>query len=110
MFLGKGAQKIFSKFTEHPCRSAISVKFQSNFIGITLPYGCSPVNLLHIFRTSFPKNTSGRLLLIKIFDYQVYITRVSIVLNKELIETIYLINRDHLSYVLSIRIKKFIRN
>ena len=26
-------------------------------------YGCSPVNLLHIFRTPFPKNTSGRLLL-----------------------------------------------
>ena len=23
---------------------------------------CSPVNLLHIFRTSFPKNTSGLLL------------------------------------------------
>ena len=26
-------------------------------------HGYSPVNLLHIFRTSFPKNTSGRLLL-----------------------------------------------
>ena len=25
--------------------------------------GCSPVNLLHIFRTTFPKNTSGWLLL-----------------------------------------------
>ena len=25
--------------------------------------GCSPVNLLHIFRIPFPKNTSGRLLL-----------------------------------------------
>ena len=36
---------------------------QSNFIEITLRRGCSPVNLLHIFRTSFLKNTSGRLLL-----------------------------------------------
>ena len=36
---------------------------QSNFIEIALRHGCSPVNLLHIFRTPFPKNTSGRLLL-----------------------------------------------
>ena len=28
--------------------------------------GCSPVNLLHIFRTPFLKKTSGRLLLTKI--------------------------------------------
>ena len=36
---------------------------QSNFIEITLRHGCSPINLLHIFRTPFPRNTSGRLLL-----------------------------------------------
>ena len=30
--------------------------------------GCSPVNSLHIFRTSFPKNTFGWLLLILIRD------------------------------------------
>ena len=30
---------------------------------IALRHGCSPVNLLHIFRTPFLKNTSGRLLL-----------------------------------------------
>ena len=35
----------------------------SNFIEIALRHGCSPVNLLHIFRTLFPRNTSGRLLL-----------------------------------------------
>ena len=30
--IGKGVLKIFSKFTgEHPCRSAISIKLQSNF-------------------------------------------------------------------------------
>ena len=28
-----------------------------------LRHGCSPVNLLHVFRTAFPRNTSGRLLL-----------------------------------------------
>ena len=39
--------------------------FQSNFIEITLRQGCSPVNLLHIFRTPFHKNASGGLLLLK---------------------------------------------
>ena len=34
-----------------------------NFIEIAHRHGCSPVNLIPIFRTSFPKNTSGRLLL-----------------------------------------------
>ena len=64
MFLGKGVLKICSKFiAEHPCRSAISIKLQSNFIEIALRHGCSPVNLLHIFRTPFPKNTSRWLLL-----------------------------------------------
>ena len=32
---------------------------QSNFIEIALQHGRSPVNLLHNFRTPFPKNTSG---------------------------------------------------
>ena len=41
-------------------------KVASNFIEIALRHGCSPVNLLHIFRTTFPKNTSGRLLLLLI--------------------------------------------
>ena len=54
--------KIYSKFTvEHLCRSVITIKLQSNFIEITLRHGCSPVNLLYIFRT--PKNTSDGLLL-----------------------------------------------
>ena len=64
VFSRKGVLKKCSRFTgEHPCRSAISIKLQSNFIEITLRYGCSPVNLLHIFRTPFYKNTSGWLLL-----------------------------------------------
>ena len=50
VFYEKGVLKICSKFTgEQPCR--------------LLLHGCSPVNLLHIFRTPFPRNTSGRLLL-----------------------------------------------
>ena len=64
VFLGKGVLKICSKFTgEHPCRSAISIKLQSNIIQITLRHGCSPVNLVHIFRTPFLRNTQGWLLL-----------------------------------------------
>ena len=62
VFLRKGVLKICSEFTgEHPCRSAISIKLQSNFIEIALQHGCSPVNLLRIFRTPFAKNNSGRL-------------------------------------------------
>ena len=63
VFLGEGVLKICSKFTEeHPCRSAISIKLQSNFIEITLRHGYSPVNLLHILKTPFPRNTCGWLL------------------------------------------------
>ena len=35
----------------------------ANFFEITLRDGCSPVNLLHVFRTPFPKNTYRGLLL-----------------------------------------------
>ena len=44
----------------HPSRGVL---LQCHFIEITLWHGCSPVNLLHIFRTPFPKNTSGGQLL-----------------------------------------------
>ena len=64
VFLGKGALEICSKFTgEHPRRSVISIKLQSNFIKITLRHGCCSVNLLHIFRIPFLSNTCGCLLL-----------------------------------------------
>ena len=58
VFFGKGVLKICSKFLgEHPCRSAILIKLQ------IVPWlSCSPVNLLHIFRTLFCKRISGRLL------------------------------------------------
>ena len=58
VFLGKGALKICSKFTgEHPCRSAISIKLLCNFIEIARRHGCSPINLLHNFRTPLSKTT-----------------------------------------------------
>ena len=64
VFLGKGVLKICSKFTgEHSYRSVNLIKLLCDFIEITLLHGCSLVNLLHIFRKLFPKNTSGRLLL-----------------------------------------------
>ena len=63
--------KICSKFTrEQLCQSTISIKLQSNFIEITLRHGYFPVNVPHIFRTSFPKNTSGRLLLNTVRDFK----------------------------------------
>ena len=42
----------------------VSIKLQSNFIEIAFRYGCSPVNLLHIFRMPFQQNTSKWLLLV----------------------------------------------
>ena len=63
VFLRKGVLKRCSQITrKHPYQSVISKKLTCNFIEIALWHGCSPVNLLHIFRTPFPKNTSGRLL------------------------------------------------
>ena len=67
VFLRKGVLEICSKLTGgEPGRTAISTKLQSNFIEIALRSGCSSVNLLRIFRTPFPKNTPGRLLLSKV--------------------------------------------
>ena len=75
----KDVLKICSEFTrEHPCRSVISIKLLCNFIEITLRHGCSPVNLLQIFRTPFRKNISVWLLLFFSFDW---IWKVSKLLN-----------------------------
>ena len=75
LFLGKHFLKICSKFTgEHLCRSAISIKLLCNFLQFALWYGCSPVNLLHIFKIYFPKNTSGWLLLVNYSCGNLHIT------------------------------------
>ena len=45
VYLRKGVLKICYRFTgKHQCRSAISIKLQSNFIEITFRDGCFPVN------------------------------------------------------------------
>ena len=49
-----------------PRRTALGkvlLQMLCNFIEITLLHGCSPVNLLHIFKTPFYKNNPGGLLL-----------------------------------------------
>ena len=45
------------------CQSVISITLHSNFIEIALWHGSSLVNLRHIFRALFYKNTSTWLLL-----------------------------------------------
>ena len=61
-FFEKGVLKICSKFTgEPPCRNVISIKLFCNLLKSTWLFSCK---LLHIFTTSFTKNTSGWLLLI----------------------------------------------
>ena len=58
ILLRRGVLKICSKCTgEHPWRSVISIKLLCNFIEIILRHGFSPVNLLHIYRAPFPRNT-----------------------------------------------------
>ena len=63
-FLRQDILKICRKFTgEHTCRSVISKNLFCSLIEITLRHGCSPINLLYIFRTPFLKHTSIWLLL-----------------------------------------------
>ena len=56
MFLGKGERLYATNLPMPKCEL-------SPLIEVALRHGCSPVSLLHIFRTSFPKNSSGWLLL-----------------------------------------------
>ena len=70
----EGVLKICCKFTrEHPCRSTISMKLQSNFIEIALRHGYFPVNLLHMLRIPYHKNTFGWLLLRGFFIRNIFI-------------------------------------
>ena len=65
MFLGKGVQQLYRR-TPIPKCDFNKVAKQSNFIEIAIRHRIrnrNPVNLLHIFRTPFPKNISVRLLL-----------------------------------------------
>ena len=51
------------------------------FSEIRLPHGCSPVNLLHIFKAHFPKNTSRRLLLDSLLPFIQVNSKLCCVLN-----------------------------
>ena len=46
-----------------PTRGVLRKSCSENIKQIHISHGCSPVNLLDIFRASFPKSTSARLLL-----------------------------------------------
>ena len=56
-----GTKNIQQIYRRASCRSAVSIKLQSNFIEITLRHGDFPVDLLHIFITTFSNDTSGEL-------------------------------------------------
>ena len=56
---------LIKKFSENSDKIIIIII--CNFIEITLRHACSPVNMLYIFKTPFPRNTSGRLLLNTLF-------------------------------------------
>ena len=59
VFLVKGVPKNKQQIYRGTLLRKHDFNLQSNFIEITLWHGCSPVNLLHIFKTPFSKNTSG---------------------------------------------------
>ena len=50
-----------------------------NFIEIALLHGCSFVDLLHIFRIPYPKNTYGWLLLLYVFSQFQFSTIFSVI-------------------------------
>ena len=57
--------------------------YRSNFIEIIFWHGCSPVNLLDIFRTPFLKNTSGWLLLVLNDEEMLAEVRDTVLLSKK---------------------------
>ena len=100
----KDVLKIFRKFKgEQSCRNVILIKLFCIFIEIAFWHECFPVNFLRIFRTPFPKNTSGAafkpislLLLIICFGYGAsYKPQVGCLI-------IFLISSDLLNYLRSV--------
>ena len=55
---GEKKKKIYGRTPMPKC------DFNKVALQLTLRYGCTPVNLVHIFRTPFPTNTSGGLFLV----------------------------------------------
>ena len=71
VFQGSSYKKVFWKYAAN-LQENENVKLNSNFIEISLQHGCS-INLMHIIRAVFYKNTSGWLLP-KIFFLYFYLT------------------------------------
>ena len=59
----KRSESMQQIYRRTPMPKCISIKLLCSSIEITLRHGCSPMDLLHIFRTAFLKKTSGWLLL-----------------------------------------------
>ena len=59
----------------------ISVRLQTDVIKITLPHGCSPVNLFHICRAAVLTNTCGELLLQIFIQHTCHIFKYKFVSN-----------------------------
>ena len=78
-------QEIYRR-THMPKCDFNKVALLCNFVEIALRHGCFPVNLLHIFRTPFPKNFSRRLLLNTL--------REDVCTNKYASNTLYLENKS----------------
>ena len=64
-------QQIYRRTLTPKCDFS-KVALQSNFVEITVRHGFSPVNLLHIFRIPFTRNTSGWLLRYRVRTHLVY--------------------------------------
>ena len=110
VFLGKGVLEKCSKFKgKHPSRSVISIKLQRNFIETALRHGCFPVNLVHIFRITFPKNTSGGLLMCYVSNILTDIADLEI--KKKIYDTFSRVSCEFLKHIFSFKadvIKKYI--
>ena len=61
--MNRCSKKVQQIYRRTPMPKCDFSKVVSNFTEIALQHGCIPVNLPHISRTPFSRNTSGRLLL-----------------------------------------------
>ena len=63
VLMNRCSKKVQQIYRRTPMPKCDFSKVVSNFTEIALQHGCIPVNLPHISRTPFSRNTSGRLLL-----------------------------------------------
>ena len=89
----------------------VALQLLFNFIEVALWHGCFPVNLLHIFRTPFSKDTPGQQLLLlsgiqgilKICDKHILqVSRTWCVMN--------ILNKINIGHVFTGRSKRMLKN